>query len=165
MPDVGLRDARPGDAGAIARIYNHYIAGSIATFEEDPVTDSGMAERVRENQDAGFPWLVAAGGGDLVGYAYAGPWNSRCAYRHTAECSVYLAPDATGRGLGKTLYRELFQRLEPLEIKVLIGGISLPNAPSEALHEGLGFRKVAHFERVGFKFGRWIDVGYWQRDL
>ena len=100
----------------------------------------------------------------MRGYAYAAPWRARAAYRHSVETSIYLAPGAGGRGLGARLYRALFAAL-PSHVHAAIGGVSLPNPASVALHERLGFRKVAHFREVGRKFGRWIDVGYWQRLL
>lgn len=156
-----LRPATSDDAPAIAAIYNHYVRHTAVTFELDEVGVADMAGRIAE-VTARFPWLVAAAGDRVVGYAYAAPWKSRCAYRHTVECTIYLAPDATGRGHGGALYRALLDAVRPLGLHSLIGGIALPNAASVALHERLGFRQVAHFEQVGRKFDRWIDVGYWE---
>jgi L-amino acid N-acyltransferase YncA len=162
-PDVTIRDAAPDDAGALAAIYNHYILNTIVTFEETPIEAAEMARRVRAVQDASLPWLLAEGDGRVTGYAYAGPWKPRVGYRFTVEISAYLDPDAGGRGLGSALYTRLFERLQDRGIRCIIGGIALPNDASVALHEKFGMRKVAHFERNGIKFGRWIDVGYWQR--
>ncbi|MCF7688871.1 MAG: GNAT family N-acetyltransferase, partial [Cephaloticoccus sp.] len=112
-----------------------------------------------------LPWLVCEVDGIMTGFAYASPWKGRCAYRFTVESTVYLAPDAFGRGLGTKLYSALIEAVQSLGQHSVIGGIALPNAASVALHEKLGFHKVAHFEQVGWKFNRWIDVGYWERLL
>ncbi|HEV7431928.1 MAG TPA: GNAT family N-acetyltransferase, partial [Steroidobacteraceae bacterium] len=93
---------------------------------------------------------------------YASRWKGRCAYRYSVESTVYLEPLAVGQGLGTALYSALFARLQELGCHVVIGGIALPNAASVALHEKFGMRQVAHFAQVGNKFGRWVDVGYWQ---
>jgi L-amino acid N-acyltransferase YncA len=163
--DPGIRPAQACDADAIAALYNHYIADSIATFELEPVSAQDMRERIGSVQARGLPWLLAEAGGRLCGYAYAGPWRARAAYRQAVESSVYLAPWATGRGVGLRLYTALMARLRDCEVHTMIGGIALPNAASVGLHERLGFAKVAHFSEVGCKFGRRIDVGYWQRRL
>ena len=124
-----------------------------------------MLERIEAVLAARLPWYVVAAGGKPVGYAYASPWKARPAYRWSAEVTVYLDPTCAGRGLGKRLYGELLAALKSQGMHAAIGGIALPNEPSVGLHEKCGFRKVAHFAEVGFKFGRWIDVGYWERLL
>ena len=116
-------------------------------------------------QEARLPWLVADDRGQVTGYAYAGKWKGRCAYRFSVESGIYLDPACTGRGIGAALYRALLARLAPLGVRVVIAGISLPNPASVALHERLGFEPAGRFREVGFKFGRWIDVGYWQAVL
>ena len=160
-----LRPAIAADADAIARIYNHYITDTIVTFEETPIDGAEMAARLAETAAAGLPWLVADTGGVILGYAYASKWKGRCAYRHSVETTVYLDVAHTGCGIGTQLYTGLFDALAARSLHVAIGGIALPNAASVALHEKFGMRKVAHFAEVGFKFDRWIDVGYWQRTL
>jgi L-amino acid N-acyltransferase YncA len=160
---VTIREGTPQDADALAAIYNHYVFNTIVTFEETPIEPSEMARRIQVVQDASLPWLVAEGGGELVGYAYAGPWKPRVGYRFTVEISIYLDREATGRGIGTALYTRLFEILAARGIRCIIGGIALPNDVSIVLHEKFGMRKVAHFERNGIKFGRWIDVGYWQK--
>jgi L-amino acid N-acyltransferase YncA len=162
---VVVRDASADDAAGIAAIYNHYIAETVVTFEEEPVEGNDVVARMADVRAASLPWLVAEESSRLLGYAYAARWNKRSAYRHSVETTVYLAPEHTGRGLGSLLYAELFRRLEALGIHAVIGGIALPNDASVALHEKLGMRKVAHFPEVGFKLGRWVDVGYWQLEL
>ena len=139
-----------------------HAVGSIVTFELEAVPAADMATRIAGMQQAGLPWLVASIDGVMLGYAYASPWKARAAYARTVETSVYVAVDAAGQGLGKRLYAALIQRLRDAGMHALIGGISLPNPASVALHEAFGFAHVGNFRQVGHKFGRWIDVGYWQ---
>lgn len=157
-----IRDVSAGDAGAICGIYNHYIEQTFITFEETPLSVTDLGQRIAEVEAQGLPWLVAESGNDVAGYAYAGKWKGRCAYRHTVEVTVYLGQAFTGQGIGAQLYGALFDQLRDRSIHVAIGGIALPNAASVALHEKMGMKKVAHFEQVGNKFDQWIDVGYWQ---
>ncbi|MFA6312228.1 MAG: arsinothricin resistance N-acetyltransferase ArsN1 family B [Sterolibacterium sp.] len=160
-----IRPAIATDADSIARIYNHYILNTIITFEEQAVSAQEMAERIAEVTSASLPWLVAEDDGRIVGYAYASKWKGRCAYRFSVESTVYLDPDCVGKGYGTRLYESLFASLRECGMHVVIGGIALPNPASIALHEKLGMKKVAHFGEVGFKFDKWIDVGYWQATL
>lgn len=159
---TSIRPALPADAETIAGLYNHYVLHTVVTFEEAAIDGTEIAARMREVAAAGLPWLVAEDEGAVVGFAYAGKWKGRCAYRYSVESTVYLHPAAAGRGLGSRLYEALFAALRAKGIHAVIGGIALPNAESVALHEKFGMRKVAHFEQVGFKFGRWVDVAYWQ---
>ena len=163
--ESGIRTAQPRDAAGVAALYNHYVADTIATFELDPVSEQEMRGRIADVQARGLPWLLAEDGDHLSGYAYASPWRSRAAYRQAVETSIYLAPSAIGRGTGRRLYAALIAGLGICDVHTMIGGIALPNAASVALHERLGFGQVAHFREVGCKFGRRIDVGYWQRRL
>ena len=156
-----VRDAVAADAEAVAAIYNHYILHTVVTFEEEPVSADEMARRMAAVQER-YPWLVGETDGGIVGYAYASAWHARAAYRHSAESTVYLAPEATGRGYGTALYRELLDRLPTLGVRTVIGGVSLPNEASVAIHERFGFEQASHYREVGRKLGRWIDVGYWQ---
>jgi L-amino acid N-acyltransferase YncA len=157
-----IRFAAETDAQAIVDIYNYYIANTIITFEEQPITANEMARRMREIAAASLPWLVSELDGKLVGYAYASRWKGRSAYRFAVECTVYLDQAFVGKGLGSELYRELIKELKARGIHAAMGGVALPNPASVALHESLGFTKVAEFQEVGFKFNRWINVGYWQ---
>lgn len=156
-----IRDATESDAQSICDIYNYYVANSVITFEEAPIAATEMADRLAVSMHE-MPWLVCEDQQNVVGYAHASKWKGRCAYRYAAEVSVYFDPQATGRGLGAELYGQLIARLRSLSIHTVIGGIALPNEASVALHEKLGFKKVAHFKQVGYKQSRWIDVGYWQ---
>ena len=157
-----IRPATERDASEVARIYNHYIAETVVTFETDPVTQRDMAGRIADTHALSLPWLVAESDGDILGYAYASNWKGRCAYRFAVESTVYLDPPQTGRGIGTLLYTALIDAIRGLSMHAVIGGIALPNDASIRLHERLGFRKVGQFEEVGFKQQRWIDVGYWQ---
>ena len=121
-----------------------------------------MAERICGVAAASLPWLVAEQSGQVVGYAYATKWKARSAYRFSVESSVYLAQSVIGQGLGSKLYEALFALLKERGVHVVIGVITLPNPASIAFHEKLGLKKVAHFEEVGFKFNKWLDVGCWQ---
>lgn len=157
-----IRSATPQDAEAISAIYNPYVLTTAITFETDAVPAADMAERIRETLTAGLPWLVWEQDGRVAGYAYASKWKGRCAYRYSVESTVYVDGEHTGQGIGSRLYDALIGQLRAANIHVVIGGVALPNAGSVALHEHFGFEKVAQFKQVGFKFGRWIDVGYWQ---
>jgi phosphinothricin acetyltransferase len=158
-----IRPVETGDVQAIARIYNHYVLNSVISFEEAPVSTQDMAARIEEVRGAAaLPWLVAECEDEVIGYAYASKWKGRCAYRHSVESGLYLDPGATGQGIGTRLYVALLAALRGRHAHVVIGGIALPNPASVALHEKCGFRKVAHFREVGFKFNQWVDVGYWQ---
>lgn len=164
MSPIRIRHATGADAEAVAAIYNHYIEHDVATFELDPVQADAVRGRIEAVLARGLPWLVAVDAeAAVVGYAYAAPWRERAAYRHSVESSIYLAHDRTGTGIGRQLYGALQEALDALDVHAVIGGVSLPNRASVALHEALGFTQVAHFRQVGRKFGRWIDVGYWQR--
>lgn len=160
-----IRAATAADRDALATIYNPYIRDTIVTFEEEPVTGEEMAGRLAEVAAASLPWLVAEEEGQVIGYAYASRWKARSAYRFSVESTVYLAPAAQRRGIGTALCESLFAALRERRIHAVMAGIALPNTASVALHEKMGMKKVAHFEEVGFKFQRWIDVGYWERLL
>lgn len=160
-----IRTATPTDAAAICAIYQHYVLNTSISFEEEPVTSLDMAQRI---QDVGaeLPWLVFQRDGELLGYAYASKWRVRPAYRFAVETTVYVAAHASRQKIGSQLYQTLLDALrarpQPHAVHAAIGGIALPNAASVGLHEKLGFEKVAHFKQVGWKFGDWVDVGYWE---
>ena len=159
-----IREAQQSDGHALAQIYNYYIEESVVTFEEETITAEEMSRRIGALAET-RPWLVVEEDSEVLGYAYASQWHGRCAYRYSVESSVYLDHRAGGKGLGSRLYESLLERLRSEGLHVVIGGIALPNPASVALHEKFGFKKAAHYEEVGFKFGKWIDVGYWQLKL
>ncbi len=155
-----IRDATLADAAAIAAVYAPMVTDTIISFEEEPPSAEEIAERIA----ASHVWLVAEEG-DVVGYAYAAPFHPRAAYRWSVEVSIYLAPEARGRGLGRRLLTPLLERLREMGIVQAFGGTALPNPASERLLESFGFKKVAHWERVGFKFDAWHDVSWRQLTL
>lgn len=159
-----VRPVSHGDYRAICDIYNYYIANTVISFEEELLSPEDVEQRVvacTEN----YPWLVCAEGDRVVGYAYANRWQVRCAYRQCVETTVYLEHGHTGKGYGRALYTELLARLVEQGLHTAIAGIALPNEASIRLHENLGFRQVANFTEVGYKHGKWVDVGYWQKML
>lgn len=160
-----IRPVCTADADRICAIYNHYVATTTISFEEDPVSGADMQQRIVDIASANLPWLVIVEGEVLIGYAYATKWRVRAAYRYSVESSIYLDPGHAGQGAGRALYETLLAELRRRDLHLVIGGIAQPNEASVRLHERLGFRKVAHFSEVGLKFGQWVDVGYWQLAL
>src|ERR1700675_2714701 len=142
---VSIRSVVADDTDAIVAIYNHYVAQTIITFEEEPVSASDMRQRITDVQSASLPWLVAERDETVVGYAYATKWRARKAYRFSTEVTVYLVPNLSGRGIGSILYGNLLTALRQRNVRAAMGGIALPNQASIALHEKCGFKKVAHF--------------------
>ncbi len=163
--DFSIRTATADDAEQIAAVYNYYIANTVITFETDLVDAREIADRIEATLSIPLPWLVAERHDKVLGYAYASKWKGRCAYRFAVEATIYLDNEHTGQGIGRPLYGALIDAIRAHSMCTAIGGISLPNDASVHLHESLGFRKVGHFERVGFKQERWVDVGYWQLQL
>ena len=156
---MDVRTATEADAAACAAIYAPYVTGSVITFESDPPDGVTMAQRIADAQRA-HAWLVAERAGAVIGYAYAGPWKARPAYRWSAEVTVYVAGDARRGGIGRALYAALFDRLEARGYRTLVGGVTLPNDASVGLHRAMGFEPVGTFTRIGWKLGQWRDVHY-----
>jgi phosphinothricin acetyltransferase len=157
-----IRLAELTDAAAIAAIYNHYVEHTAISFEEQAVPVDEMASRISTVLQQGLPYLVAVLDEDVVGYCYATPWKARAAYRYSVEVTVYLKPSAQGRGLGYALYQQLFAALKAAGYHAALAGIVQPNPGSVALHEKCGMTQVALLPDIGFKFGQWHSVGYWQ---
>jgi L-amino acid N-acyltransferase YncA len=158
---TSLRFIDPSDAPAICAIYNPYVRETVITFEQSPVSEADMAQRIRDYA-AQYPWLVTEADGQVVAYAYATRWRTRAAYDRTLESTIYVDQAYTGRGIARPLYLELLRELKARGVHAVVGCIALPNDASVALHEKCGFVKVAHFPQVGRKFERWVDVGFWQ---
>ena len=156
-----IRLATLQDAKRLSEIYNHYVLNAVATFEEEPVSEEEMCRRIDDVQKDFF-WLVYEEGDEVYGYAYAGKWKARAAYRRSVELSVYVDPQRHGRGIGKQLYAALLGQLRERDVHSVIGGVAGNNAASIALHLSFGFEQVAHLREVGHKFGQWIDVTYFQ---
>ena len=163
---VMIRAVKEQDVSSICTIYNHFIENTVVTFEEKVVTASDILKRITKITADDLPWFVAEDeSGNIMGYAYATKWRDRFSYRFSVEVTVYLSPEHTSKGLGTKLYQVLFEELKRIKIHSAIGGITIPNEASIALHEKFGMVKVAHFKEVGLKFDRWLDVGYWQVTL
>lgn len=159
-----IRLATLADAGRIAAIYAPFCTDSVVSFEEEPPTVGEMARRI-ETTLAHWPWLVCEWDGEVCGYAYAGRHRDRAAYRWSTDVSAYVDPHWHRRGVARALYSELFKRLVGLGYYNALAGITLPNAASVGLHESMGFMPVGVYRHVGFKFGRWHDTGWWQKQL
>ena len=155
-----IREALQSDSKAIAEIYNYYILNTIVTFELDPVTPEEISRRMKNYKKIG-PYLVYEEDNEVIGYSYVSKFRDRKAYDNSVESTIYLKNGYGGKGIGYKLYSELLSLVLP-EYHVIIGGISLPNDASVKLHEKMGFKKVGHFREVGKKFGKWIDVGFWE---
>jgi phosphinothricin acetyltransferase len=165
---IDIRAATPDDAAAIAAIYAPYVIGGTVSFEN--VAPDAAEMRARMEKAAGYyPWLVVTNGeGDergVIGYAYANAFRDRPAYRYVVETSIYVAGDAQQRGVGRLLLHALIDTLRAQNFTQAITVITLPNEASVALHESQGFRRAGQYREIGFKMGRWIDVGFWQREL
>ncbi|HEY6732323.1 MAG TPA: GNAT family N-acetyltransferase [Roseiarcus sp.] len=161
-----VRDALEADMAAVRDLYGHYVLHSLATFEETPPTLDDMLARRRASVDLGLPYLVPEGGGAIAGFAYAGLYRWRPAYRHAIEDSVYVADSQTGRGIGSALLGELIARCErgPWRQMVAVVGDSA-NSGSIALHRRFGFQLVGTLRSVGLKHGQWVDTPILQRGL
>jgi len=163
---IRIRAAELADAGHIAAIYAPYVATSAVSFETE--APSGQTMRARMKAANGhYPWLVATADDSsvLLGYAFATRFREREAYRFVVETSVYVAGDLQGKGVGRLLYEALLDTLRAQLFTQAIAAIALPNEASIALHESLGFRRAGVYREVGYKRGRWIDVGLWQASL
>ena len=159
-----VRPARAGDAAAIAAVYAPYVTDGTVSFELDPPDAAEMARRMAAGGGR-HPWLVAEEVGAVLGYAYASTFRPRSAYDWAVETTIYVAADAHGRGIGQALYANLLARLTEAGFTQAVAIIALPNDASVRLHERLGFALVGVNPAVGYKAGRWIDVGMWQRAL
>ena len=161
-----IRPSTENDVPAIAAIYAHHVLTGTASFEIEPPDEAEMLRRRAEITAKGFPYLVADDGGQVVGYAYAGPYRARLAYRHTVENSIYVRHDMAGKGVGALLMPALITACEKNGYKQMIAVIGdSGNAASIKLHRKFGFRDVGVLKDVGFKFDRWLDVIYMQRSL
>jgi phosphinothricin acetyltransferase len=161
-----IRAAATADAEALAGIYGHDVLHGTGTFEERPPSAEEMARRLAAVLAHGLPWVVAEAQGEVLAYAYAGPYRLRSAYRYTAEDSVYVAPQARGRGLGRAALAAVIDRCEAMGLRRLVGIVGdSQNAASIALHRALGFEATGLLPAVGYKHGRWLDVVMMHRPL
>ncbi len=166
MPDLSIRPATPADIPAITRIYAHAVQHGTASFELEPPDEAEMTRRQSALLDGGFPYLVATRDGAVLGYAYAGPYRARPAYRFSVENSIYVAANAHRRGVGRALIDRLIAESETRGYRLMIAVIGdSAQTPSIALHRAAGFRLVGALEGVGYKFDRWLDTVLMQRAL
>lgn len=161
---TSLRPAEARDAAEIAAIYAPIVRETAISFELSPPDADEIARRIRE-QTRTHPWIVGEDARGVAGYAYASTFRARPAYRFAAEATVYVRADVRRMGVGRVLYVELLRRLAAQGFRTAVAGIALPNAPSVALHESLGFVAVGVFRNIGFKFDRWHDLGFWEKPL
>lgn len=159
-----IRLANEQDASKILAIYAPIIRETTISFELEPPSEIEFRQRI-ENYQYRMPWLVCEIDGEVVGYAYASPYRTRAAYQWSVESSVYVGENHRRKGIAKVLYASLFKLLQLQGFYNVVAAIALPNQPSVAAHEAVGFEPVGVFQRVGFKFGKWHDVGYWQLSL
>lgn len=161
-----IRAAVEADAAALAAIYGHHVLQGFGTFEEIPPSPAEMDQRRRSIVEHGLPYLVAEDAGQVLGYAYAAPFRARAAYRYTVEDSVYIAPDATGRGVGRAVLTAVLGACEMMGLRQVLAVIGdSENAGSIGLHRALGFEPVGVGKNVGFKHGRWVDIVWMQKSL
>ncbi len=161
-----IRSAEDADAVALAAVYGHHVLHGFGTFEEVPPSPAEMDQRRRAIAAHGLPYLVAEDAGRVLGYAYASPFRARAAYRYTVEDSVYVAPDAIGRGVGRAVLSAVLEACEAMGLRqaiAVIGGSD--NAGSIGLHRALGFRHAGTGRSAGFKHGRWVDIVWMQKAL
>lgn len=165
MAEPLIRLASAADAAAIAAIYAPYVTESFVSFEEAAPGPEEMAKRIAGDGAGLHPWLVAESDGRVLGFASSSAFRSRPAYRWTVETGVYLAPEAQGRGIGRTLMEHMLKLLAAQNFTAAVAGITLPNPASVALHEKLGFTPCATYRNTGFKLGDWRTVQVFARDL
>ena len=167
MSSLSIRSASEADLAQIAAIYADAVTHGTASYELEPPTPDEMTARFGTLSDGGFPYLVAHEDERIAGYAYAGPFRPRPAYRFIVENSVYVSPADKGHGLGLTLMRRLIAEAEALGFRQMIAviGDGRPESPSVRLHERLGFRHAGRLEGSGFKQGRWLDTVFMQLSM
>jgi phosphinothricin acetyltransferase len=161
---VTIRPATGHDASAVAGIYAPYVDHTAISFEDVAPGPDEMAARIAKCR-AGWEWLVAEVDGAVVGYAYGSEHRARAAYRWSVEVSAYVSRDHHRKGIGRALYRALFAELADRGFCNAFAGITLPNDPSVKLHLSVGFEPIGTFRSIGWKFGRWHDVAWFQRPL
>lgn len=164
MDGYRIRLAQPGDAEALLNIYAPYVLNTAITFEYTVPSVQEFSGRI-QNTLARYPYLVALGEGEILGYAYASSFHTRAAYAWAAETSIYIRQDARGGGLGKALYQHLETILARQGVLNLNACIAYPNPDSVAFHERMGFNTVGHFHQCGFKLGRWYDMIWMEKTL
>lgn len=165
MADLTIRSATEADTEAIAAIYAHHVLNGTASYEIEPPSLEETLVKIRRVTAPGWPFIVAESEGTVAGYAYATQFRDRAAYRFACEDSIYVDPQMMGRGIGKALLRALMERSAEFGFRTMIAVVGGAEAASVGLHAACGFREAGRLEAVGFKFGRWLDSVYMQREL
>jgi phosphinothricin acetyltransferase len=165
VSDLVFRPFSWGDIPAITEIYAHYVRETVVTFDLDVPGETAMAEKFGHIRDLGHPLIMAERGGKLIGYAYASTFRPRPAYRFTCEDSIYLAPEATGQGVGAKLLDRLIEDSRAFGFKQMVAVITAGTGASIRLHEKAGFTLLGTYPQLGFKFDRWLDIVHMQRGL
>jgi L-amino acid N-acyltransferase YncA len=166
MSAATIRPATEADIPAITRIYAHSVRTGTATFELEPPDEAEMARRMHALTDGGYPYIVAEIDGAIAGYAYAGSYRPRPAYRFSVEDSIYVDPAAQRRGVGRALLQHLIEECDRRGFRQMIAVIGdSAQTPSIELHRDAGFRMIGNIENVGYKFDRWLDSILMQRPL
>jgi phosphinothricin acetyltransferase len=166
MNTIQVREALPEDLPQLTDLYNYYVIHTPITFDLEPFTPEQRIPWFEEHRDGRrYRMLVAQESGQIVGYAGTGRFRDRRAYDTSVEATIYCAPGVTGRGIGSLLYGRLFEAIKNEDINRILGGITLPNDASVALHHRFGFRQVGVFTRNGRKFGQYWDVAWFERPL
>ena len=156
-----IREVKIEDAKQLVDIYNYYVLNTVVTFDDVPFLVEAFEEKIT-TISSNYPFIVFEEDNEILGYAYAGKWRQKPAYKHTVESTVYVKNGVHGKRIGTRLYAELLELIKQQNYHTVIGGLTLPNEASVKLHEKFGFQEVAHFKEVGLKFGKWLDVGFWQ---
>jgi phosphinothricin acetyltransferase len=161
---IAIRDVKPDDVETIIEIYAPYILDGWTSFEEEVPDSQEMWERIEYYSDE-YPWLVAEADNRVIGYAYANAYRTRPAYRWTAEVSVYISPEWHGRNVARQLYDAIFGLLQAQNIRQVLAGVTLPNDKSEGFHKKMGFAEIGVYSDVGYKFGKWHSVRWYEKTL
>ncbi|MGJ8636715.1 MAG: GNAT family N-acetyltransferase [Phycisphaerales bacterium] len=159
-----IRPTQPEDVASITALLNHEIVQGVAHFGTEPIEQTEISEQLKSAGDQ-FPWYSAFDGDEFLGFCKSAPWSPRGGYTWTAEITIYLMPQARGRGIGKKLYSKLLSTLKAQRFQVIVAGVSEPNPASVALHTSIGMEQTGYNTRMGFKHGKWIDVSYYQMIL
>ena len=159
---MNIRNATLDDARAICSIYNYYVESTAVSFETVPVSEMEAQQRINDTINSGYLFCVGEVDGKIIGFYSTQAWNKRAAYATTAEESIYLDKNETGKGYGTQLFEHLLKQIDKTRIHTLIATITIPNENSVRLHEKFGFKQVSHIKEAGRKFDQWQDVGHWQ---
>jgi phosphinothricin acetyltransferase len=163
--ELVIRDANEADAEAVQAIYAHHVLNGTASYDIEPPSVDYIRDKIRQIHEAGWPFVIGELEGEVAGYAYATQFRDREAYRFTAEDSIYVHPQKTGRGVGKRLLKSLLERSAESDFRTIVAVIGGAEPASVAVHSALGFEEVGRLKAVGWKKERWLDSVYMQRTI